>query len=504
MKENLQKLKAYLAQISDLESAAALLSWDQSTYMPAGGAVARARQIATLSRLAHQKSTDLSLGRLLDRLQSYADSLPYDSDDASLIRVTRRMFEKAIRIPPSFLADLHAHSSESYQAWSVARPANDFNMVKPYLEKTLAMSRQLANFFPGYEHIADPLIDFGDPGMKASGIQSVFFELREQLVPLVEAISAQLQPDDTFLHQVFPEKSQFEFGLEIIKGFGYDLERGRQDRTHHPFMTKFSLGDVRITTRSSENNVSDALFSTMHEAGHAMYEQGIRRDFEGTPLANGASSGIHESQSRLWENMVGRSWGFWSCFYPELQSMFTEQLGSISLEEFYHAINKVQKSLIRTESDEVTYNLHVMLRFDLELDLLNGELEISDLPEVWNERFQSDFGVAPPDDRQGVLQDVHWYSGTIGGEFQGYTLGNILAAQFFQRMLGNCPEISAEIEVGKFGTLHQWLTENIYQHGRKFAATELIQLVTGGSLSIEPYLEYLRGKYGALYGIATQ
>ena len=504
MEAKLKELKTYLVEVDDLHSAAALLYWDQSTYMPSGGAAARARQTATLSRLAHEKFTAPALGRLLDVLQPYEEQLPYDSDDASLIRVTRREYERAIKVPSAFMQKLYSHASESYQVWTEARPANDFTMVKPYLEETLTMSRQLAEFFPGYEHIADPLIDFSDYGMKASDVRRIFSELRTRLVPIVDAITVQSPADDSCLHQTFSEEQQLKFGIETIKCLGYDFERGRQDKTHHPFMTKFSLGDVRITTRSKEDDLSDALFSTMHEAGHGMYEQGIRMEFDGTPLANGTSSGVHESQSRLWENVVGRSKRFWSCFYPKLQAEFTNQLGTVSLETFYRAINKVEKSLIRTDADEVTYNLHVLLRFDLELDLLEGSLTVADLPESWRERFQTDFGIVPPDDRDGVLQDVHWYSGPVGGAFQGYTLGNILGAQFFESALDSHPEILSEIGVGEFGTLHGWLRENIYQHGSKFTASELVQHVTGGSLRIEPYISYLRQKYGELYELPSE
>ena len=504
MEAKLKKLKSHLVEVDDLHSAAALLYWDQSTYMPSGGAAARARQTATLSRLAHEKFTAPILGKLLDELQPYEEQLPYDSDDASLIRVTRREYERAIKVSPAFMQKLYSHASESYQVWTEARPANDFKMVKPYLEETLTMSRQLAEFYPGYEHIADPLIDFSDYGMKASDVRRIFSELRTRLVPIVNAITAQSPVDDSCLHQTFSEEQQLKFGIETIKCLGYDFERGRQDKTHHPFMTKFSLGDVRITTRSKEDDLSDALFSTMHEAGHGMYEQGIRMELDGTPLASGTSSGVHESQSRLWENIVGRSKRFWNCFYPKIQAEFPDQLGTVSLETFYRAINKVEKSLIRTDADEVTYNLHVLLRFDLELDLLEGVLTVADLPESWRERFQTDFGIAPPDDRDGVLQDVHWYSGPIGGAFQGYTLGNILGAQFFESALESHSEIFPEIEAGEFGTLHGWLNENIYQHGSKFTASELVERVTGGSLRIEPYISYLQQKYGELYELPSE
>jgi carboxypeptidase Taq len=499
MEAKLQELKTHLIEINDLESAAAVLEWDQSTYMPPGGASARARQLATLSRLAHEKFTDPTIGKLLEELRPYEQSLPYDSDEASLIRVTRRDYERAVKVPPSFVAQLSNHASQSYEVWTKARPANDFAVVQPYLEKTLDLSRQLADFFPGYEHIANPLIDFHDYGMKASTIRALFSELREQLVPIVEQITAQPAADDSCLHQSFPGAQQWAFGLEVVKRFGYDLARGREDKTPHPFTTKFSLGDVRITTRIKENDLTEALFGTMHEAGHAMYEQGIRTDFEGTPLAEGTSAGVHESQSRLWENIVGRSQGLWKFFYPKLQAVFPDQLGSVSLDTFYRAINKVERSLIRTDADEVTYNLHVMLRFGFELELLEGHLAVRDLPEAWCERFKADLGIIPPDDRDGVLQDMHWYSGIIGGAFQGYTLGNILGAQFFEAALLAHPEIPAEIERGEFGTLHDWLKENIYQHGSKYTASELVERITGGPMSIEPYIRYLRKKYGELY-----
>ena len=503
METKFQELKTRLLEVDDLWSAAGVLHWDQSTYMPPGGAAARGRQMATLSRLAHEKFTDLAIGKLLDELVPYEESLPYDSDEASLIRVTRRDYERAIKIPPEFTATVGKHTSESYQVWTEARPENDFARVSPYLEKTLAYSRQAANFFPGYEHIADPLIESSDYGMKTADVRRVFAELRQELVPIAAAITAQAPADDSCLHKHFPEEKQMAFSLEVAKQFGYDFNRGRQDKTHHPFMTKFSLGDVRITTRAREDDLGDALFSTLHETGHALYEQGIRMELEGTPLAGGTSSGVHESQSRLWENIVGRSRGFWKCFYPQLQSTFPEQLGSVSLDTFHRAINKVESSLIRTDADEVTYNLHVMLRFDLELAMLEGELEIRDLPDAWRERFEADFDIVPPDDKDGVLQDVHWYFGLIGGSFQGYTLGNILGSQFFATALKAHSDIPADIEKGEFSTLHNWLKENLYQHGSKYTAPEIIKRATGSSLSIEPYMAYLRTKYGELYDLSN-
>ena len=493
------ELLAHLHEVSDLKSAAAVLIWDQATYMPEAGAGARARQMAALEQIAHEKATAPAIGHLLDELQPYADSLPYDHDDAALLRVTRREYERTIRVPTSFAAAVAGHSAESFSVWAEARPANDFARVQPYLEKTLEFSRRYADFFPGYAHIADPLIDSADYGMRAATIGPLFEELRQALAPLVKAISTQPQVDNSSLHQPYPLAGQRAFGEQVIRAFGYDFKRGRQDTTHHPFMIKFASGDVRITTRFDEDDLGGGLFSTMHEAGHALYELGIDPSFEGTPLNDGTSAGVHESQSRLWENVVGRSAAFWQHYYPALQATFPAQLGAVSVEQFYKAINRVEPSLIRTEADEVTYNLHVIIRFGLELDLLEGKLAIADLPEAWHARYAASLGLRAPDDRDGVLQDVHWYGGLIGGEFQGYTLGNIMAAQFYNAALAAHPQIPAEIGQGHFATLHGWLRKNIYQHGSKFTANELLERTTGGPLSLAPYLSYLHTKYSAIY-----
>ncbi|RIK22754.1 MAG: carboxypeptidase [Anaerolineae bacterium] len=495
MEKKLDELKDRLREVEDLQLVSALLNWDQSTYMPPGGAAARGRQMSLVARLGHEKLIDPAVGRLLDDLQPYAEGLDPDSDDAALIRVTRRQYDKSVRVPPRLLAQFNEHGAASYQAWTVARPANDFKAVQPMLEKTLDFSRQLADCFPGYEHIADPLIDYSDEGMKAESVRTLFANLREQLVPLLKEVLSQPVVDDSSVHQFFPEDKQRTFGERVIRDLGYDFNRGRQDKTHHPFMTKFSLGDVRITTRFQEDYLANGLFSTIHESGHAMYEQGIDMKYEASPLAHGTSAGVHESQSRLWENVVGRSRAFWGHYYPGLQELFPEQLGDVSLETFYRAINKVQPSVIRTEADQMTYDLHVMIRFDLELAMLEGSLEVRDLPDAWMARYESDLGITAKDDRDGCLQDVHWFAGPIGGSFQGYTLGNIMAAMFYRQALLAHPEIPAQIGSGEFGTLHGWLTDNIYRHGAKFTANDLVQRVTGGQLTIEPYISYLRGKF---------
>lgn len=501
MEQQLKELKARLLEIYDLGAVNAVLGWDQATYMPPGGSPARGRQSAMLAQIAQEKAIDPAIGKLLDQLEPWAEGQPFESDDAALVRVARRDYEKAVKVPPELVGELFSHFAHGYQVWTTARPNNDFAAVEPVLEKTLELSRKYADCFPGYDHIADPLIDMGDYGMKAESIRILFAELRDQLVPLVGAITSQEEIDNSVLHRSYPLERQREFGEAVIKDYGFDFERGRQDLTHHPFMTKFSLGDVRITTRFQENDFGDGLFSTMHEAGHAMYELGINPELEGTPLANGTSSGVHESQSRLWENIVGRSRGFWTHYYPKAQAAFPEQLGDVSLDTFYRAINKVSRSLIRVDADEVTYNLHVMIRFDLELALLEGDLAVKDLPETWHARYDSDLGLRAADDSDGVLQDVHWYAGFIGGAFQGYTLGNIISALFYQQALQSHPEIPDEVSKGQFGTLQTWLKEALYQHGRKFTADELVQRVTGAPMKIEPYIAYLQTKYGEFFDL---
>ena len=492
----LEELKARLLEVDDLTGAAALLRWDLQTYMPPAGATARGRQTATLRRLAHEKFTDVAVGRLLDALER--DPEP---EAAALVRLTRRLYDRSVCIPGPLVSEFNEHNAVAYQAWIVARPANDFASMRPFLEKTLELSRQQARCFPGAESLADPLISLEDYGMKASSIRALFSSLRARLVPLVRAIAACPLADDTCLRQHAPAAEQLAFARRVITAFGFDFERGRIDLAPHPFMTKFALGDLRITTRVREHLVTDALFPTLHECGHALYVQGIRRDYEGTPLAEVTSMGVDESQSRLWENLVGRSRGFWEHFYPALQEAFPGQLGTVALDTFYRAITRVERSLIRGQADEVTYNLHVMLRFDLELDLLEGRLEIKDLARAWRERFEADFGIPVPDDRQGVLQDVHWYSGPIGGVFQGYTLGNILSAQFFAAAVAAHPEIPSDISRGQFGTLGSWLREHLYQHGARFTAAELTHRATGSDLSIEPYLAHLWARYQPLYGL---
>jgi carboxypeptidase Taq len=493
------ELKRRLLEISDCEAAVDLLHWDQATYMPPGGAAARAHQLSTLSRIAHEKSVDPELGKLLERLITYGESLAYGSDEASLIRVARRNFDKAIKVPADYVARASDLASASYDAWTRARPENDFPAMIPFLQQALDLSREYAGFFSPYENIADPLIDDADEGMTTAAVRDLFVDLRRELVPIVRAITDQPAADDSCLKGAFDAAKQLEFSRAVVRSIGYDFARGRLDTTHHPFCTGSSIGDVRITTRVYEHDIGQALFSSLHEAGHALYEQGVASKLEGTPLAHGTSAGVHESQSRLWENLIGRNRGFWEFFYPKLREIFPDHFESVSLDAFYSAINKVEPTLIRADADEVTYDLHVMMRFDFEVDLLEGRLEIKELPEAWNARMQLDLGITPSDDRNGCLQDVHWFVNGIGGSFQSYTIGNVLAAQFYAAAIQANPRIPCEVSSGDFGALQNWLRDNIYRHGSKFTPGELIKRVTGDHASTSPYLNYLRKKYGELH-----
>jgi carboxypeptidase Taq len=500
MEKAYRELCERTGEIVDLGSATAVLGWDQQVYMPPGGAEARGRQMATLGKLAHEMIINPRNGVLLNQLVKFEKSRGYDSKEATIIRLSRRGYEKAVKVPPEHTSKMSKAQSECFEAWLRARPANDFTLVRAKLEKSFALYREYSDFFPGHQHPLDPLIDNNDYGMRASDIRKIFSELRRKLVPMVEAITGQEPADDSFLKKKYDGPKQLEFGKSVVQDFGYDFERGRQDMAAHPFTTSFTVGDVRITTRIHENYLGSALFGTLHEAGHAMYEQGCDPDFDGTLIRGGTSIGVHESQSRLWENIVGRSMPFWKHYYPALREQFPKHLGKVPLDRFYRGINKVQKSLIRVEADEVTYNLHVMMRFDFECDLLAEKMSVSELPDAWNDRMEADLGFRPPTDANGVMQDIHWYSGAVG-YFQGYSLGNIMSAQFYNAALKAHPEIATEIGRGKFGTLHGWLRDNIYRHGSKYTANELLERTTGGGLDIGPYMKYLKTKYGELYDL---
>jgi carboxypeptidase Taq len=493
-----ERLKARLASISDLSSANGLLFWDRQTYMPEGGVAGRAEQMATLSRLAHEMFTDAETGRLLG---SSGEPDP-SSEKGALLRRVRRDHRRATRLPADLVAEITRTTTLAEPAWVKAREESDWSLFAPHLEKIVRLHRGATEHLGYDEHPYDALLDGYEPGARKAQLETMFEELKGGIVPLVRVVAGRAHEENraALLHGTFTEAKQEEFGKVVINAFGYDWERGRQDRSVHPFCINFGPGDVRITTRFDKGWLAPALFGTMHEAGHALYEQGINQGYARTPLGGGTSMGVHESQSRLWENLIGRSRPFWSHYYPKLQETFPEALSGVDLEAFYRAINVLEPSSIRVEADEVTYNLHILLRFELEVALIEDELSIMDLPTAWNAKMKEYLGITPESDAEGVLQDVHWSNGLFG-YFPTYTIGNVLSVQFFDEAIKQRPEIPTEIKEGKFSTLHIWLRENIYRYGSRYDPDELIERVSGRSLDTAPYLRYLKNKFGELYDL---
>ncbi len=499
MGEQFDRLKARLADVNGIYRASAILHWDQQTKMPPGGAAARAEQLATLATIGHDLFTSEETGSLLRDAANELAGAPYDSDDASLVRVAQREYDQQTKLPTQLVSEIRRHAGLSHEVWAKARQENDFAAFAPNLAKTAELSREAAECLGYTNHVYDALIDEFEPGMKTAEVRTIFDDLKSGLVPLAREIAERgATVDDSVIHQPFDEGVQESFGVMVAERIGYDFSRGRQDRAVHPFAIGISVNDVRITTRFETDFLSPALFGTMHEVGHAMYEQGVSPALDGTILARGASLGMHESQSRMWENVVGRSRSFWHHFYPLLQSAFPSQLASVPLDTFYGAINKVHPSFIRVEADEITYNLHIMLRFELELALLDGSLSVADAPAAWNDKSREYLGITPPSDTLGILQDVHW-SGGMMGYFPTYTLGNILSVALYDTAVRAHPTIPDEIEQGRFDTLRGWMTEHIYRHGQKFEPKELVLRATGEPLQSRSYLNYLTTKFGELY-----
>lgn len=499
MREKIDKLKKILNEVCDINSAIAVLGWDQQTYMPQGGAEERACAIGTLSELSHIKFTSAETGKILDSLDAELKNLDPDSDEACIIKITKRNYNKSTKVPSAFVAEMAETSAFSQNVWEQAREKNDFKVFAPYLEKIFDQKKKYAGFFEPFAHVYDPLLDDYEPGMKLADIKAIFDKVKPAQVELIKKISSATQVENAFLFKDYDEKKQWDFGVNVLNRFGYDWKRGRQDKTVHPFTTTFGLGDVRITTRIHKDNLGSGLFSSMHEGGHAIYEQGINMNLKRTPLATGASLGIHESQSRLWENLVGRSSDFWTFFYPLLQKEFPEQLSAVSFGMFYKGINRVEPSLIRVESDEATYNLHVMLRLEIETGILDGKMKVADLPEIWDSKMYEYLGVTPGNDAEGVLQDVHWSCGLVG-YFPTYALGNMISAQIWDCINKDIPSLSSQIKKGEFAELREWLREKLHRHGSKFQPVDLVKRITGGKIDPEPYIKYLNKKYGAIYG----
>ncbi len=500
MEEKLQQLKTMLGEISDLNHIGSLLGWDQQTYMPPGAAEERGQQLATINTIAHEKFTSDEIGVLLADLKKWVEGLDHDSDEYRLVKVTARDYDKQTLVPSDFVAEFAQVTTVAQQTWMEARAKSDFSIFRPDLEKIIDLNHRYVSFFPPADHPYDVLLDNFEPGMKTSEVKAIFEALRPQQVELIQAIADRAQVDDSFLRLDFDEQKQWSFGVEVATAFGYDWKRGRQDKSTHPFTTSFGIDDVRITTRFEKGMGASALFSTTHESGHALYEQGIGRIWSRTPLEGGASLAIHESQSRMWENLVGRSLPFWEYFYPRLQSLFPAQLEFVSLEKFYKGINKVERSLIRVEADEATYNLHIMLRLELEIAMIESKIAIKDLPEAWNARMKDYLGVVPPNDAQGVLQDIHWSGGALG-YFSTYALGNLISAQLWEKVKSVNPDLDDQIRRGDFSSLLSWLRVKIHQHGRKYEPQELVKRVTGSPINAEPYVRYLKSKYSDIYGL---
>src|SRR5918999_768711 len=496
--EKLLELRALLAEVHDVGKAMSLLAWDQRTMMPVEGAAVRAEQLATLSKLAHELFTSDEIARLLDDLTEYVDGLPHESDDASLVRVARRDFDRERRVPADLRTDLTRAAANGYEAWVDARARSDYASFLPFLERNVELRQRYAECFEADEPY-DALLEDYEPGMKADEVREVFDVLKPELIGLVRAVGDHEGIDHSFLSGKFPADRQRALSLAVLERLGFEPDSWRLDTTAHPFASSMSTGDIRLTTRFKEHDVSDALFSTMHEFGHGVYERNVDPALDRTLLCRGASMSLHESQSRTWENLVGRSRPFWRFFYPTFQSIFPE-FGGINEDAFYRAINRVEPSLIRVESDEVTYSLHIILRFEIEQELLSGELDLRELPEAWNARMEEYLGVQVPDDARGVLQDTHWSAGSLG-YFPTYALGNVVSLQIWEQVLAAMPDLYDQIGRGEFAQLREWLRDQLYRHGRKLQPKELLERITGGGLDPAPYLRYLSGKVGDLYGI---
>ena len=500
MSEKLNQLKEILGEVSDINRAAAVLSWDQQVNMPSAGGEARGRHLATLGKIAQEKFISDEVGKLLEDLKKELNGSDPSSDEAAMIRVAARKYDKARRVPPSYIAEQAIVSSKAFDAWVKARGKSDFSIFAPQLERMVELARKYVSFFPPADHPYDILLDNYEPGMKTAEVKAIFERLRPKQVELLKAITASKQVKDDFVHGKYNEKKLWDFGVGVATKFGYDWSRGRQDKAPHPFEETISVNDVRITTRFEKDQPLAMLFSTMHEVGHGMYEQGVNPAYERTALESGTSLAVHESQSRMWENLVGRSWAFWEHFFPAFKKIFASRLNGVNLKSFYRAINSVKPSLIRVNADEATYNLHIMLRLELEIAMLEGSLAIQDLPEIWNSKMQEYLGVTPRNDAEGVLQDIHWANGYLG-YFSTYALGNLISAQLWETINMNIANLGDQIRKGDFSELLGWLRNNIYQHGQKYEPQPLIEMVTGSKITPEPYVRYLTKKYSEIYGL---
>ncbi len=500
--ERYRELTERLLGAELLGSCASVLSWDEQTHLPPGGAEHRSNQLGLLAGLTHDRRIDPRIGELLGELEAAKDLGDPDGDMAANVREARRVYDRVTKLPKALVEALSKTTSLAQQAWVEAKRDAKFSVFAPWLEKIIGLKREEAAAIGSKSGVPyDALLDDYEPGMTSAQVAAVFAPLRAELVKLVAAIQQSgKSPQLEIVERHYPQLAQRVFAEGAARRIGFDFDRGRLDESPHPFCSGFGPGDCRLTTRFMDHHFNAAFFGVLHEAGHGIYEQGLPTAAYGLGTGQACSLGIHESQSRMWENFVGRSRPFWNYFYPSAQQAFPTALGNVAADDFYFAINDVRPSFIRVEADEVTYNLHIMLRFELELKLLDGSLQPADVPQAWNEAFQRDFGLTPPNDAKGCLQDIHW-SGGLVGYFPTYALGNMYAAQLFQtasRELGN---LDSQFASGDFKPLKSWLNERIHQHGKRYAAPRLVEVVTGQPLSHQPLVDHLRTKFGALYGL---
>lgn len=490
-----------LRQIGLLRSCSSLLGWDEETYMPKGGTQHRSEQQALISGMCHELLTDKSLGELLERVAGTDLTADPKGDAAVNVRETRRLRDRAVKVPKTLVEELARTTTLAVEAWREARKKAHFPTFQPWLEKVVHLRRQQAECV-GYEQRPyDALVDEFEPGQTTDSLAGILTPLGAELADLVKRIAeAPRQPNRNILTRGYPIDAQREFSLAAAEAIGFDFNAGRLDVSTHPFSTSIGPGDARITTRYDEHHFSDAFMGTLHEAGHGMYEQGLPAVHFGTPRGEAVSYGIHESQSRMWENFVGRSRPFWEHFFPQAQKHFPAALGDGSVDDFYFALNDVQPSFIRVEADEATYNLHILVRFEIEQAMIGGDLPVTDVPGAWNETFARYLGLTPPDDAKGCLQDIHW-SGASLGYFPSYSLGNLYAAQFFAQARADLGDIDVQFARGEFAPLLGWLREKIHSQGQRYRAAELVEVITGQPLSYRPLIEHLQGKYAPLYGI---
>src|SRR4051812_35950140 len=493
MADALEQLKERMAEVTDLGKVARLLSWDQQTMMPPAGTAHRADQFATLLRLMHERFTDPAVGVFLEELRPVEESLDPDSDDAALIALVRRDYEKAVNVPASLRAEMARASAEARPVWVKAKAESDFASFLPSLERIVELKLQYVDCVAdGAAERYDVLLDDYESQTTTAEVRTLFEELKPPLVELIGELRER-DVDDSFLHGDFPSDRQRALALEVIELFGHRPDSWRIDPTEHPFASGPGRDDVRITTNYHPDSL-ESLFSTMHEYGHGLYSHQSPQHLERLPIGQACSLGIHESQSRLWENLVGRSLPFWRLFYPRLQETYPEQFGGVDLERFHAGIHAVTPSLIRIQADEVTYGMHVMLRFELEQDIVEGRVELRDLPQRWNEKMWDYLGVEVPDDAHGVLQDVHWSGGSIG-YFSTYLIGTVASVQIWEAARRDLPELSEQVGRGEFAPLREWLGEHVHALGRKFSPQETLRRATGSSLSAQPYPDYLRSTY---------